>query len=78
MLLPGSSSAFFWQGVALLSVEHDFKGKIAPFSKVRMTLVLGSGGHTAELLGLVGASYLSCEDCVKKHSFHLLECCFES
>ena len=27
------------------------------FTKVSTTLVLGSGGHTAELLGLVGASY---------------------
>ena len=28
----------------------------AVLSKVRTSLVLGSGGHTAELLGLVGAS----------------------
>ena len=31
--------------------------KMCLFTKVSTTLVLGSGGHTAELLGLVGASY---------------------
>ena len=38
-----------------LEILHNF-GKITMLSKVRTSLVLGSGGHTAELLGLVGAS----------------------
>ena len=36
-------------------------GNISAFTKVRTTFVLGSGGHTAELLGLVGASCSNCE-----------------
>ena len=73
-LLPRPSSGKVWRCCQLNMVL----GNIVPFPKVRTTLVLGSGGHTAELLGLVDASYLSCEDCVNKHSFQLLEYCSES
>ena len=44
-------------------------GTISAFTKVRTTFVLGSGGHTAELLGLVGAS---CSNCVLSSFLFLL------
>ena len=42
----------------VLQSSRTFNAEKVDLSKVRTTLVLGSGGHTAELLGLVGLSLI--------------------
>ena len=73
-LLPRPSSGKVWTYSQLYILKIWMGNVIPAFAKVRTTLVLGSGGHTAELLGLVGAS---CSNC-KLASLPFLLCCWNT